>query len=71
MKYTEILCQKLNCTTENSRIKRKWQEIIKLRAEFNKRRENEKKSMKESVGSLKKINKIDKPLSKLSLWLPN
>lgn len=69
MKYTEILCQKLNCTTENSRIKRKWQEIIKRRAEFNKRRE--KKSMKESVGSLKKINKTDKPLSKLSLWLPN
>ena len=41
----------------------RWQDIIKLRAEISKM--ERKESMEQGVGSLIKINKIDRPLFKI------
>jgi len=62
--YLKALQQKAN-TPKKSR----WQEIIKLRAEINQvetKRTVQKKSTKPGAGSLSKINKIDKPLERLT-----
>jgi hypothetical protein len=39
----------------------RWREIIKIRAKVNEIK-TKRESMKQKVGSLKKINKVDKPL---------
>jgi hypothetical protein len=48
-------------------MRSRWQEIIKLRAEPNQlEREQYKESMKPKDGYLRKVNKIDQPLAKLT-----
>jgi hypothetical protein len=77
--YTSSLTAYLKAPEQkeaNSLERSKQQEIIKLRAEINqiktkrekkkkKQRELYKESTKSGAGSLKKINKIDKPLARL------
>ena len=65
--YISQLTAHLKALKQNKEITPKrsgWQEIIKqLRAEIN---NTETESMKQGVGSLRKINKIFKPLAKMT-----
>ena len=60
--YLKVLEQKEANTHKMSRHEEKK---MKLRAEINKIETEYKESTEQRVGSLRKINKIDKPLSKL------
>ena len=64
--YISQLTAHLKALKQNKEITPKrsgWQEIIKLRAEIN---NTETESMKQGVGSLRKINMIFKPLAKMT-----
>ena len=58
----------LEQTEANTPKRSRWQEIVKLRAEINQKetKRTVEESTKPGAGSLKKINKIDKLLAKLT-----
>jgi hypothetical protein len=62
--HLKALDQKDVTTTKRNQ----WQEIIKVRAEINqiKTKQAYKESAKPGAGSLRKINKINKPLARLT-----